>query len=558
MTTEVDVLIIGSGAGALTAAISAHDCGGKVLVVEKDAKWGGTSASSGGGIWIPCSPLAAAAGARDTPEEAFTYIKSLTGDEVADERIRAFIKAAPEMLAYMTEKTRVAYRAQPYADYHTDLPGAKLGYRMHEPVEVEGDDLGEDYFTLQPTHPIAMLFGRIAWVISESYPIMTRSRGWRKVLMKMFMRYYFDFPHRFRTARDRRLTMGNALLGRLRMSLNERRVPVWLNAPMIDLVEEEGRVVGAVIERDGVRQTIRARRGVILGAGGFERSADMRRAHHGVDGSFSASIGLNTGDAQRAGEKIGARLDIMDTAWWAPGYRFEGDDRAYPMFVERALPHCMIVNQRGVRFMNEAASYHVTGKIMAEADQAANPTLPSWFIFDASFRKKYALGPILPGNFMPDWNLPRKVKDKLIRAGSLAELAAKTGLDPDQLAKTVATLNSYADTGLDKEFNRGGFAYDRYYGDPSAKPNPCLGRIETAPFYAIAIYAADIGTKGGLLTDVNAQVVNQKDQPIAGLYAVGNSASSVMGRTYPGAGAVLGPAMTFGYLAGRHAMGANS
>lgn len=558
MTKEVDVLIVGSGAGALTAAILAHDCGGEVLVVEKDSRWGGTSASSGGAVWIPCSPLAAKAGAEDSPEEAFHYIKQLTGDEVADERIRAFIRAAPEMLTYMMERTEVKYRAQPYADYHTDLAGAKLGYRMHEPVQVDADKLGKDYFTLQPTHPIAMLFGRIAWVISESRPIMTRSKGWRKVLVKMFARYYLDFPHRFRTSRDRRLTMGNAALGRLRMSLNDRNIPLLLDTPMVDLVQENGRVVGAIIERDGKREIIRARRGVILGAGGFERSKDLREQHLGFDGRYTASIGMNTGDAQRAGQRIGARLDIMDTAWWAPGYRFDGDDRAYPMFVERALPHCLIVNQKAERYMNEAASYHVAGKIMADADQSQNPTLPSWFIFDASFRKKYALGPILPGNFMPDWRLPNKVKDKLIRATSIEELASKTGLDPDTLRKTISRFNGFAETGKDEDFNRGGFAYDRYYGDPSSKPNPCLGAVASAPFYAIAINAADIGTKGGLLTNEHAQVLSIDDKPIPGLYAIGNSASSVMGRTYPGAGAVIGPAMTFGYLAGRHAMGANS
>jgi len=558
MTKEVDVLVVGSGAGALTAAILAHDCGGEVLVVEKDAMWGGTSASSGGAVWVPCSPVVEKEGFEDSADEAFNYIKQLTGDEVSDARIRAFIRAAPEMLAYMMERTEVKYRAQPYADYHTDLEGAKLGYRMHEPVQIDADGLGNDYHTLQPTHPIAMLFGRIAWVISESRPIMTRSKGWRKVLVKMFARYFLDFPHRFKTSRDRRLTMGNAALGRLRMSLNARGIPLWLQVPMVDLVEENGRVVGAVIERDGRQETIRARRGVILGAGGFERNKEMRETHLGFDGRYTASIGRNTGDAQTAGAKIGARLDIMDTAWWAPGYRFEGDDRAYPMFVERALPHCLIVNQRAERYMNEAASYHVAGKIMADADQAENPTLPSWFIFDANFRKKYALGPILPGNFMPDWRLPKKVKDKLVKAASIEELAVKTGLDPGQLQKTVARFNGFAEAGKDEDFNRGGFAYDRYYGDPSSKPNPCLGKVETGPFYAIQIFAADIGTKGGLLTDENAQVVNTEDKPIPGLYAVGNSASSVMGRTYPGAGSVIGPAMTFGYLAGRHAMGANS
>ena len=558
MSTDVDVIVVGTGAGALTAAIAAKDMGGDVLVVEKDSKWGGTSATSGGGIWIPCSPLGMKAGLKDSPKEAFEYIKKLTGNDVSDERIKAFIKAAPEMLEYMIEKTRVAYRAQPYADYHTDLPGAKLGFRMHEPVEIEADDLGNDYFTLQETHPIAMLFGRIAWVISESYPIMTRSKGWRKVLAKMFLRYFLDFPHRFKTWRDRRLTMGNALLGRLRMSVNERNIPVWLNAPMVDVVTEDNRVCGVVVDRDGSHETIRARRGVIFGAGGFERNSEMRQDNHGVDSEFTASIGKNTGDGQNIGKKIGAKLDIMDTAWWAPGYKFEGDEVSYPMFVERALPHGLIVNQKGDRYMNEAASYHVTGKIMADADQKKNPTLPSWFIFDGTFRAKYALGPILPGNFLPDWCLPKKVKSKLIKAKSIADLAQKLNMDEKRLEKTIKKLNVYAETGVDKDFNRGGFDYDRYYGDPSSKPNPCIGKIETAPFYAIAIYAADIGTKGGLLTDVNAQVVDQDDKPIPGFYAVGNSSSSVMGRTYPGAGSVIGPAMTFGYLAGRHAMGANS
>lgn len=556
---EVDILVIGSGAGALTAAIVAHDRGGEVLIVEKDKLWGGTSASSGGGIWIPCSPVGIEAGLEDSPEEAFHYIKQLTGDDVADDRIKAFIKAAPEMLTYMHDNTQVRYQAQPYADYHTDLEGAKLGYRMHEPIHISGKGLGKDYFTMQPTHPVAMLFGRIAWIISESYPIMTRGKGWRKILAKMFARYLFDWPHRFKTKRDSRLTMGNALMGRLKMSLNERNVPLLLNAPMKELIEDKGVIKGAIVEIEGKDTEIRARKGVIMGAGGFERSEDWRKDHlpEATPTGLTASIGKNTGDAQRAGQNVGAKLDIMDTAWWAPGYKFDGDDRAYPMFVERSLPGCMIVNQKGERYMNEAASYHVTGKIMAEANQDENPTLPSWFVFDNDYRRKYSIGPIIPKNFFPDWILPSKVKKMLLKAPSLEALAEKMNVPAAALKNTAERMGQYAESGKDEEFNRGGFAYDLYYGDHSVKPNPCLGKIETGPFYALPIYPSDIGTKGGMLTTPDGQVVDQKEEPISGLYAVGNSASSVMGRTYPGAGSVLGPSMTFGYLAARHAMGAN-
>ena len=550
-----DLLIVGSGAGALTAALTAAELGLDTLVIEKGSLWGGTSATSGGTLWIPCTRHMAEAGMEDSPEDAFGYLRALVGDEVPESKLRAYVASASKMLHFLEDRCGARFRSVKYADYHMDLPGA-LEHRSHEPLPLYAGRLGRDYDTLQPMHPGAQAFGRVNWTITEARPMITKRPGWAWNTFKVMARYYLDLPQRYRTARDRRLTAGNALLGQLRVALNDRRAPLMLGVALEDLVTESGRVTGALVSHSGQRRHIEARRGVILAAGGFERNQAMRAANLGTgettSAQWSGSQGNNTGDAILAAERIGARLEFMDCAWWAPAFRLADEDRARPMFVERALPGCMIVNQQGRRYMNEAASYHVAGGEMMRLHSDECSTIPSWFLFDARYRGEYAVGPLLPGPPAMDRAVRQGMRDVMRQARTVEELARVIEVPADALQQTFARFNEFAARGEDPDFQRGVNGYDRYYGDPRSEPNPCLAPLGKAPFYAVQIFPGDIGTKGGVLTDENGRALDADNRPIPGLYAIGNSSASVMGRTYPGAGTTLGPAMTFGYLAAHH------
>jgi 3-oxosteroid 1-dehydrogenase len=554
---ETDILVVGSGAGALTAAVTAAVHHASVLVIEKSDQFGGTSATSGGALWVPASRQALAAGAQDTPEEGFAYIKALTGHAVADDRIWAYVKQAPAMLDFLERATSLKFTPIPYTDYHAELPGGKLGYRTHDCNQIDAAGLGADFDRMRATHPSAMLFGVIPWTMYESAQMITQMPGWQKTLAKVVWRYASDIPQRLRGPRSRFLVFGNALVGRLKLALNEKSVPLQLNCGLTSLIVQNGRVVGANATRHGATVRIAARRGIILGAGGFERDGTLRAANLPPPTStdWSASQPYNTGDCLTAAQNIGAATDLLNEAWWAPVIKVADEPRARPLFYERALPGCIMVNSAGRRYMNEAASYHVAGKRMIEADSPDAGTAPSWVIFDARFRGLYPMGPVMPK--IPDWMHRRAVRDLLVQAGTVAELAAQLKLPPAALTETVEKFNASAKRGEDPEFGRGHQAYDRYYGDARVQPNPNLYPLEKPPFYALPVYPGDIGTKGGIVTDANAQALGHDHRPIAGLYAIGNTAASVMGASYPGAGATLGPAMTFGYVAARHAVGVN-
>ena len=550
-----DVLVVGSGAGALTAAVTAAELGLDTLVIEKGHLWGGTSATSGGTLWIPCTRHMAEAGVEDSPEDAFAYLRALVDDAVSEAKLRAYIANASKMLGFLEDRGAARFRSVKYADYHMDLPGARE-YRSHEPLPFYAGRLGPDYATLQPMHPGAQAFGRVNWTIVEARPMITRRPGWAWNTFKVMARYYLDLPQRYRTARDRRLTAGNALLGRLRMALNERKAALLLGVALEELITDSGRVTGARVSDSGQPRRIEARRGVVLAAGGFERNQAMRDTNFGAGGMSSAlwsgSQGNNTGDAILAAERVGARLEFMDCAWWAPAIRLADEDRARPMFVERSLPGSMIVNGQGRRYMNEAASYHVAGGEMMRLHSEDCSTIPSWFLFDARYRREYAVGPLLPGPPAMDRTVKRSMLDVTRRGQTVAELAAGMDVPAATLEQTFARFNEYAARGEDPDFHRGVNGYDRYYGDPRSKPSPCLAPLKRPPFYAVKIFPGDIGTKGGVLTDENGCALDENNQPIRGLYAIGNTSASVMGRTYPGGGTTLGPAMTFGYLAAHH------
>ena len=555
---EVDILVVGSGAGGLLSALVASEHHADVLVIEKEREWGGTSATSGGGIWIPASDQAREAGFEDSVDDAFKYVRALSKDNVPDANIRAFVTQAAPMLRWMGEKTDIIYCAFPYPDYHAENPGGSpTGYRTHMPLPMDGKVLGKDVETLRFASPAASLFGYLNWHFDETYIMLFRAPGWRWHLIKSLARYWFDLPFRFRSRKDRRLTLGNALVGGIRMALNKRNVPVWLNTPMQDLIEERGAITGAIISHEGKTVRVRARKGVILAAGGFDKSAEMRKANAPLyqNTLYSGGTAGNTGDSIRAAVEVGAETMNLQSTWAAPVFYVPGEDRGRLCTIERALPGCLMVNQKGERYLNEAASYHIVGQQMAKREAEHHDASPSWFVFDHEYRHKYPVGPLMP--IMPDWFQRGEVQNILKKGRTLSELAQAMGVETSALSATIQRYNDTAAKGEDPDFNRGEAAYDKMYGDPRVTPNPCLRPLSKGPFYAMPIYPGDIGTNGGLLTDDKARVVDTKGKPIPGLYAIGNNAASAMGESYPGAGVTIGPALTFGYIAARDALGVN-
>jgi 3-oxosteroid 1-dehydrogenase len=553
---EVDVLVAGSGAGALTAALVAAAAGHSVLIAEKTQYWGGTSATSGGFIWVPASGLGAAAGGQDTEAEAYEYLRAIVGDGVTDANIRAFVTSARHMLAWLEQNSEVHYRSIAYTDYRPEAPGAKLGFRTHDILPFDGRRLGPLLKSLQPSVPATLLFNRIAFTMDDVFPLLHRPPGWQRTLIKVLARYYLDIGQRLVSPRNRFLAAGSALLGRLRCSLERYNVPVWLNSRVRQLERDpSGRVTGAVVDRQGIPQTIVARRAVVVATGGFEGSATLRRKYlpGAWEPSSSGALETNTGDGLQLGEAIGAAFGNMGSAWWGPMIKLPDEPRARLLTFERALPGCMIVNQAGRRYMNEAMAYDVAGKHMIDADRPEARTSPSYFVFDERYRRRYPIGPLVPG--VPLALHQAGLRRSLVRAATWSELEGRLGIPNGGLSTTVSQFNRHAEQGRDPEFGRGDSAYDRFYGDPKVHPNPNLGPLATPPFYALPIIPGDIGTNGGLLCNEHAQVLDRNHQPIRGLYATGNTTASVMGHAYPGAGGTLGPSMTFGYVAARHACG---
>jgi 3-oxosteroid 1-dehydrogenase len=555
---QVDVLVIGSGAGGLLSALVAAKNHADVLVVEKEKLWGGTSATSGAGIWIPASDQATAAGFKDKTADAFRYVRKLSAKNVPDANIKAFVENAASMLRWVTANTDIAYQAFPYPDYHAENPGGSPeGYRTHMPLPIDGKKLGRDVETMRFASPAASLFGYLNWHFDETYIMLFRTPGWWWHLTKSLARYWFDWPFRFKSGKDRRLTLGNALVGGLRLKLNDAGVPLWLESPMEELITEEGKVVGAVIRHRGKTLRIKANKGVILAAGGFDKNQAMREQHAPMYQNAHLSGGTegNTGDSIRAGQSIGAATLNLQSAWAAPVFYVPGEPGGRLSTIERALPGCIMVNQKGARYLNEAASYHIVGQQMARRAKEHGDANPSWFVFDHRYRHLYPVGPLYP--LMPDWMQRGEVRSILKKGATIKALAADIGIPAGALAATIARFNEGAARGEDPDFRRGEAAYDKMYGDPRVTPNPSLRPLTDGPFYALPIYPGDIGTNGGLLTDDKARVVSTNGKPILGLYAIGNNAASAMGESYPGAGVTIGPALTFGYIAARHMTGAN-
>ncbi len=559
-TNEVDLIIVGSGAGGLLAAVRAADAGLSVLVVEKTARVGGTSAISGGDIWIPCNHDQANAGVQDTLEDAFRYVRAAARGLSSDDRILAYLETAPAMASYLGE-VGVAYRCVPlYSDYYPTLPGARPGGRTMDPLGFNAAKLGlEALQQVYPANPGQLIMGRMNINAFDAHTMLSKERGANWVLVKLMLLYFLDYPWRWRTRLDRRLTGGQALVAGLYAALRQRKIPLWLGAPMRELVQHDGRIVGVVVERDGKQVTVKARRGVLLAAGGFERNQAMREQYlpQPTDARWTGTPPRgNTGDAIRAGAAAGAALHLMAHTWGAPTIEIPKEEKHRVLFVERSMPGCMVVNAQGKRFLDESGPYPEFQQAMFADHAAHGGAIPAWIVFDADFRAKYPMGPLMPTVAMPDSRVRKRWWNTVVWKGdTLDELAATIGVDAAGLKTSAARMSEFARTGTDLDFGRGGNVFDRYYGDVNVKPNPNLAPIAKPPFYAMKLWPGDIGTKGGLLTDRDARVLDTKGQVIDGLYCTGNNSASVMGPSYPGAGSTLGPALTFAYRAVAHLTG---
>lgn len=538
--TAYDVIVVGTGAAGMTAALACADKGLSVVVVEKAEHFGGNTARSGGGVWIPGNY--ALEGQKDDPEDARRYLDSIVGDVVPKERRDAFLAAGPEVMEFVRRRTPVRFRWVPdYADYHPEAPGGRAAGRTVEPKPLDGRVIGEELKRLHPPYskaPANLVVTQwdFRWM---SLGLRTARGPWHtvRVLTRKLVA----------TARGQRLYgMGNALAIGLRKGLQDAGVEVRYGTALKELVLDGDRVVGITVSTAAGEERLEARRGVILCAGGFEKNAEMRAKHQAQPTSPDWSTGAptNEGDAIAAGVAIGAATDLLDDAWWGPTIPLPNG----PWFclAERNLPGSILVNGAGQRFMNEAMPYVEAGHAIYAGQATGVQHVPCWLVFDQTYRNRYLFAGVAPRQPVPG----RWLKSgAIVKAATLAELAERIEVPADALTETVQRFNELARKGVDEDFGRGKSAYDLYYADPRNKPNPTLGPLLKAPFYAAKIVPGDLGTKGGLVTDVHARVLREDGSVIPGLYAAGNTSSAVMGRTYAGPGATIGPAMVFGYLA---------
>ena len=545
--TTVDFVIAGSGGGGMVAALAAADAGAEVLVLEKQAQVGGSTCMSGGIVWIPNNPLMQAEGVPDSYDDAMAHFETVVGDVgscSSFERRHAFLTAGPEMTTLLQQLGVRFVTCPGYSDYYSNLKGGHDVGRGIEPVPWNGRKLGSWLPKLQPG--LAQSLG-LAVMTNEARSLSNYNRSLRSfaISARVVLRTF--------AAKARRrplLTNGASLIGQMLAIALERDIPVWTDAPLDDLIVEDGRVVGVRTVRDGAPVTIRARKGVLISAGGFAHNREMRQRYGGEqpnEGKWSMSNAGDTGEAIDTAMGLGAQTALMDEAWWLPSPR-TGRFGQSTLDQARQRPRTIYVDAAGRRFVNESNSYMEVGKAMYERDKTSR-AVPCWLIFDDRYRKRYAHVRSHPGYF------PKEMLEsgRLKKAGTLAELAGMCGIDADGLTETVDHFNEHARKGIDPDYGRGESAYNRSLGDPHRKVHPCLGPIDEAPYYACEVLPGDIGTCGGLVTDEHARVLDQDDRPIEGLYATGNSTATVMGRHYLGPGASIANTMVFGYVAARHA-----
>ena len=553
---EYDLVVLGAGAGGMTAALVSAIQGLRTLLIEKSGQVGGTTARSSGTVWIPNNPEQRALGITGDADAVRQYLDALV-DGRADPALReAFIAAGPEMLQYLADHTDVRFQMYRHApDYRQELPGAAEGGRPLEPLPFDGRTLGKDFDRVRWPLPELMLFGGMMVTRGEAARLLRIGRSVDSFLLgaRLCARFVLD---RMRYARGTRLVLGNALAARLFKNLLDRHVAIWFKGKTTRLIADGGQACGLVVERDGVEVRVRAARGIVLAGGGFPASPGLRERYLPKPvAQYTSAFEGCVGDTLLLAQEIGASLGPPgeDNALWFPGSiatRKDGSTAVYPHIVlDRGKPGLIAVNRAGRRFVDEAVSYHEFTRAMYRSHRTI-PSIPTWLVCDRRFVWKYGLGMIRPLTPV----LKSFIGTGYLRvADSVDALARKIGVDAAGLVETIRAHNEFARTGVDSEFRKGSNPYDRAGGDPDHSPNPCLGPIEKPPYCAVAVVPTPLGTSLGLRTDIHARVLDGSGRPIEGLYACGNDMHSVMGGEYPGAGAQLGLAMTFGYVAAMYA-----
>ncbi|ETA95334.1 MULTISPECIES: 3-ketosteroid-delta-1-dehydrogenase [Mycobacterium avium complex (MAC)] len=547
--TAVDLLVVGSGTG-MAAALAAHELGLSVLIVEKSSYVGGSTARSGGALWLPASPVLDEANAGDTAERAGTYLDSVVAGSAPPQRSAAFVAQVSATVEMLRRTTPLRlFWARDYSDYHPEEPGGSAAGRTCECRPFDTSLLGEYRTRLEPG------------LMEVTVPMPTTGADYR------WMNLVARLPRKGIPVYAKRLAqgVGGRMLGRryaaggqglmagLFTGVLRAGIPIWTGTTLTRLTRRGERVSGAVVEHGGREVTISARRGVVLATGGFDHRMEMRWKFQSESLGADLSLGAaaNTGDGIRAGQEIGAAIDLMDQAWWFPAVAPLPGKAPAVMLAERSLPGCLIVDQHGRRFVNEATDYMSFGQRLLELERSGSPVESMWIVFDQQYRNSYVFG----AELFPRMRIPQAWYDAgiAVRADNLAELGAGIGVPVPEFVETMTRFNQNAAAGEDPDFGRGRSAYDRYYGDPTIKPNPNLRPLVDGPFYAVRMVLSDLGTCGGLKTDERARVLREDGGPIAGLYAIGNTAANAFGTTYPGAGATIAQGLVYGYIAAQEA-----
>jgi succinate dehydrogenase/fumarate reductase flavoprotein subunit len=556
---EVDLLIAGAGPAGMTAALVASLQGLRVLLCEKSDQVGGTGSTSAGTLWIPGNHQSKKAGFDDSAAKAEEYLDALVGSASGGELRTAFLKTGPAAIDYLERNTDVKFLpCGRHPDYRSNMKGAAVSGRAIIPQPFDGRLLGSDFTRLRPPIPEYMLFGGMMIGKADIPPLLGRFKSLANFsyAARLLARYAAD---RLRYPRGTRLMMGNALTARLFYSLRKRGVEILFGAPIAAVDVRDARAVGAAINTAGGEIYVDAKKGVVLATGGYGHNKYYRETFMARPvPAHSMSSEFNQGDGIGIGERLGARIAPEEhgrSGLWTPASitaRADGSKGLYPhLLLDRAKPGLIAVNARGERFVNEAVSYHDFVEAMFDANAHA-PSIPCYLICDAAFIKKYGLGIVYPGA----GNLQRLLNAGYLKRGDTLEgLAAQLGVDAAGLRRTVERHNGFAGTGIDTDFGKGETELNRFNGDDSHKPNPCVGPLVTAPFYGLEIWPADIAVSTGLSTDANACVLDKARRPIPGLYACGNDMASMMRGSYPGPGTTLGPGIVFAYRAAMHASG---
>ncbi|MBO3103454.1 FAD-binding protein [Cellulomonas fengjieae] len=531
-----DVVVVGTGGAGFAAAMGAADEGLRVLMLESTDKWGGSTAMSGGGMWLPNSPLMQRDGIGDSREEALAYLEATVGDDyraTSRERKEAFVDGIEDFVTTAEKYGMSFVRSTDYPDYYPELPGGKIG-RAIEVDPFDSKKIGSWWKTTRALMPLPLKTDDV-WLLARAW---STPAGFVRGASFVFR------------------TLGGAVQGKRRVGtgaalacsfldivVQKQRTELWLSSPLRGLVVTDGRVTGVQTVRDGKPVTITATRGVVLAAGGFDHNTVLRQKYQGVDGNPSGNPG-NVGETIEMTEDLGAAFELMDDAWWGASVEPLPGAGAGFLVSERSMPHSIIVDSEGDRIANESESYVDLGHHMLEHDKDGT----YWLLADARHAHRYLRTYAMD----PRANKAMVEAGILVKASTLPELARGMGIETSRLKATIERFNGFARSGVDADFGRGNSAYDRYYGDPMVHPNPNLGPIEKGPFTAFKIVLGDLGTKGGVVTDADARVLREDGSVIEGLYAAGNVSASVMGRTYPGPGSTIGPAVVFGLRAARH------